>query len=234
MHPTDSQRSHWAADPKTKKRIRRLICFVSHLKISGLIHEKAAQLLEKGPLFFFWFIFFECREPKVHRSTPLGLVCLIILVIKEPTWCTCWFSACQPLWWECPGFLFLPNQPRQCKPVVKFRTYYKHNFSHQIKFHILILIVPLIPLEMQNITSYVNHSKLQVKFHISICTVLLILLKTQSISQNKTVLSSNSILYFNTFFVPLILTSTLSPWPANLSARVLQNKFIFTAHNRIS
>ena len=161
MHPTNSQKSHWGADPEIKKRIRRLICFVSHLKISGLIHEKAAQLLEKGPLFFFWFIFFECREPKVHRSTPLGLVCLIISVIKEPTWCTCWFSACQPLWWECPGSLFLPNQPRQCKPVVKSRT---------------LFIIKTIPMthwshwEYKTLPKYQNHfsSKFNFIFQLSL------------------------------------------------------------------
>ena len=57
--------------------------FTSYLKISGLIHEKAAELFEKGS-FFFWIRLFECREPKVHRSTPLGVDYFCLVKRNQP------------------------------------------------------------------------------------------------------------------------------------------------------
>ena len=65
-------RSHIESQILQQKENTLVEFYNSHLKISGLLLEKAAELFEKGPILFCLIRLFERWEPKVHRSTPFG------------------------------------------------------------------------------------------------------------------------------------------------------------------
>ena len=164
MHPTNYQKSHWGADPETKKRIRRLILFPLTWRYLVWSMRKLPNCLKKVPSSSSGSYSWNAENQKSTEALLGGLFNDTAARLKKPTWYTCWFSACQSSWWGCLGSLFLPNQPHQCKPVVTCRTLFVVKTISATKSNFIIQShsssPPLFPLDQRTsqLTCYKTRS----------------------------------------------------------------------------